>query len=52
VRLCIEEFLDKLPPAYAKEIYRVKCEAVYQHVYDNYAGAGQSVYERASAYAH
>jgi len=52
VRLCIEEFLDKLPPAYTKEIYRAKCEAVYQHVYDNYAGAGQSVYERASAYAH
>ena len=52
VRLCIEEFLDKLPPAYTKEIYRAKCEAVYQHVYDNYAGAGQSVYERVSAYAH
>lgn len=52
VKLCIEEYLDKLPPAYTKEIYRAKCEVVYQHVYDNYAGAGQSVYERASAYAH
>ena len=41
VRLCIEEFLDKLPQVYTPDIYRVKCEAVYQHVYDCYAGAGQ-----------
>ena len=41
VRLCIEEWLDKLPPVYAPAIYQAKCEAVYQHVYDAY-GAGQS----------
>ena len=38
VRLCIEEWLDKLPPVYAPAIYQAKCEAVYQHVYDMYGG--------------
>ncbi|HOA61015.1 MAG: HsdR family type I site-specific deoxyribonuclease [Verrucomicrobia bacterium] len=38
VRLCIEESLDKLPRAYTPDLYRAKCEAVYQHVYDTYAG--------------
>jgi type I restriction enzyme R subunit len=42
VRLCIEEWLDKLPRAYTPAIYQAKCEAVYQHVYDQYGGS-QSV---------
>lgn len=42
VRLCIEEWLDKLPPAYTADIFQVKCEAVYQHVYDTYSDAKQS----------
>jgi len=40
VRLCIEEFLDKLPQVFTPQICRAKCEAVYQHVYDIYGGAG------------
>jgi type I restriction enzyme R subunit len=40
VRVCIEEWLDKLPRAYTPELFRAKCEAVYQHVYDHYAAAG------------
>lgn len=46
VRLCIEEFLGQSPPAFNADLYRSKCEAVYQHVYDSYgaerarAGAG------------
>jgi len=40
VRLCIEEYLDKLPPVYTPDLYRAKCDAVYQHVYDTYAGVG------------
>ena len=40
VRLCIEEFLDKLPQVYTPELYKAKCEAVYQHVYDSYGCAG------------
>jgi type I restriction enzyme R subunit len=42
VRLCIEESLDRLPRAYTPELYRAKCEAVYQLVYDQYAGADLS----------
>ena len=42
VRLCIEEFLDKLPQVYTSDIYRLKCEAVFQHIYDSYAGAEQA----------
>jgi type I restriction enzyme R subunit len=38
VRVCIEEWLDKLPSAYSPEVYQEKCEAVYQHVYDAYGG--------------
>ncbi len=38
VRLCIEEWLDKLPPVYTSTIYQTKCDAVYQHVYDMYTG--------------
>ena len=44
VRLCIEELLDQLPRAYTPELYKAKCDALYQHVYDHYDGAGQSVY--------
>jgi type I restriction enzyme R subunit len=44
VKLCIEELLDQLPRAYTPEIYESKCQAVYQHVYDHYQGAGQTVY--------
>lgn len=32
VRLCIEEWLDKLPSVYTPAVYQAKCEAVYQHV--------------------
>ncbi|MCX6927160.1 MAG: DUF3387 domain-containing protein, partial [Verrucomicrobia bacterium] len=39
VGLCIEEFLDKLPQAYSLELRGAKSQAVYQHVYNSYAGA-------------
>lgn len=38
VRVCIEEWLDKLPSAYTPSVYQEKCDAVYQHVYDTYGG--------------
>ncbi len=45
----IEVVLDKdLPRSYSTDLYRKKCEMVYQHVFDNYYGAGQSLYSRAS----
>ena len=48
VKLCIEETLDELPPVYTKDIYAKKCEAAYQHVYDNYYGSGDSIYAKAA----
>jgi len=44
VKLAIEEALDRLPSAYAPDLYRQKCDAVYLHVYDAYYGAGRSLY--------
>ena len=44
VRLTVEKMLDKLPPAFTTELYQVKCEQVYQHVYDSYSGDGRSIY--------
>ena len=52
VRLCLEEFLDKVPRAYTPELYRAKCEAVYQHVYDSYGGSGQGAYGQAAGKEH
>ncbi|MEA5026969.1 MAG: type I restriction endonuclease subunit R [Erysipelotrichaceae bacterium] len=44
----IEKLLDnELPRSYATEIYRLKCDRVYQHIYDNYYGAGKSLYSLA-----
>ena len=40
----IFDILDHLPPAYTPEVYRQKCEVVYQHVYDSYTGPGQTIY--------
>lgn len=46
VQVTIEDMLwEKLPePPYTTEIKKEKCILVYQHVYDSYSGAGQSVY--------
>ena len=44
MRLSIEEMLDRLPQRYTPELYRQKCELVYQHVCDSYYGSGRSVY--------
>ena len=48
VRMCIEEELDKLPPTYETELWRTKCDLVFQHVFDAYAGEGRSIYEEAA----
>jgi type I restriction enzyme, R subunit len=45
VRQAIEVILDdELPEAFTAELYEQKCELVYQHVYEAYFGAGQSIY--------
>jgi type I restriction enzyme R subunit len=45
VRQMIEIALDEfLPRVYDKKLYGQKCQRIYQHVFDSYAGQGQSVY--------
>ena len=48
VQVAIEEGLANLPNAYDSDLFQQKLGAVYQHIYDNYYGAGQSVYGRAA----
>ena len=45
VKVTIEEQLDTLPGNYDTELFETKCSLVYDHIYDSYSGAGQSVYE-------
>ncbi len=40
VQEAIGEILDRLPPAYTKELYQKKCEDVYIHIQDYYKGDG------------
>ena len=44
VRRTVEMMLDKLPAAFTKEVYLARCDEIYQHVYENYADSGRSVY--------
>ena len=45
VRIAIEDVLDAgLPRAYNPELYRSKCSALFEHVYESYQGDGDSVY--------
>ncbi|GEM_PF-3442180 len=47
MRQLIEIALDEfLPRAYSKDVYELKCERIYHHVYDSYAGQGQSMYSK------
>ena len=46
VKLTIEQILEQLPETYTQEIYSQKCGLVYQHVYESYAGPGESIYHR------
>lgn len=50
VKVAIEEILDKeLPPKFTPEIYKKKCDVVYQHIYDSYFGKNQSIYRSVEA---
>jgi type I restriction enzyme R subunit len=42
VRVAIFDALEQLPEPYTKDLYEQKCEVVYQHVYEAYAGMGQN----------
>lgn len=46
VRVAIEKTLDhELPPVYSTQLFQTKCDAIYQHVFESYYGAGRSIYE-------
>jgi type I restriction enzyme R subunit len=44
VELAIQDLVWQLPKCYTETLCEQKSTAVYQHVYDSYYGAGQSVY--------
>jgi len=44
VRYTVETVLDRLPRVYTTRVYEQKCEQVYQHVFDSYAGQSSSIY--------
>lgn len=45
VRQLIEIALDEfLPRVYSKDIFERKCQSLYQHVFESYAGCGRSIY--------
>ncbi len=44
VIVTIEKELDRLPEVYDVNLYKQKCDAVYQHIFEAYGGEGQSVY--------
>ena len=49
VRVTIEDLLDRgLPNAFTPELYKQKCDLVYQHVYESYFGGDQSIYSIAA----
>ena len=44
----IEEELDRLPESYDTKTYEEKCNTVFQHIYDSYAGDSRSISEAAA----
>jgi type I restriction enzyme R subunit len=50
VQVTIDDILDRgLPEKFTREVYKQKCDLIYQHFYDNYFGEGRSVYAEAGA---
>jgi len=48
VQSTIQDVLDRLPSSYTRELYTLKCRAVYEHVHSSYYGEGRSLYADAS----
>jgi len=48
VRIEIEDSLEDLPRAYTDELFKTKCSALFEHVYESYYGEGGSVYVEAA----
>ena len=44
-KVAIEDLLDQgLPRAYTPDLYKQKCSAVFEHVYEVYGDKGASLY--------
>jgi type I restriction enzyme, R subunit len=49
LKLAIEDLLDTgLPRAYSPELYRQKCSALFEHIYENYQGEGSGIFNTAA----
>jgi type I restriction enzyme, R subunit len=44
VKLCIKDFLGRLPSAFTPSVRAEKMDLAFQHVYDSYYGDGKSIY--------
>lgn len=40
----VKAVLDELPRVFTPELYREKCDSIYQHIFDKYFGEGESIY--------
>ena len=47
VQLAIATNLESLPQSYDEVIYEMKCQAIYDHVFESYFGDGKSIYQDA-----
>jgi type I restriction enzyme R subunit len=47
VQVCIRDYLDELPPAFAPGVCEQKCVLAYHHIYDSYLGEGKGIYPAA-----
>ena len=48
VQIEIEDALESLPRAYTDDLFKTKCGALFEHVYESYRGDGESVYQDAA----
>ena len=44
VEVAIKDILDLLPETYSAELYELKCQEVFQHIYEFYSGKERSIY--------
>jgi type I restriction enzyme R subunit len=48
VRVTVESHLDRtLPDSFTAELFKAKCDAIYQHIFESYSDDGTSVYAAA-----
>ncbi|WP_414620127.1 hypothetical protein [Calothrix sp. CCY 0018] len=45
VEVAIKDILDKLPESSSIELYELKCQEVFQHIYESYHGKKRSIYD-------